>query len=131
MVSQMSEEHKLSNEQVLQEMASVRQDIQDVKYILNQFRLAAGKRSRRGLFSRRRSIPVTVEPEVPNKQQMLRLDELLPLLPQLGGMIPQLKNPKVAETIRVLSNPAVAGMIQQFVASNKAKPAALPKGRSR
>jgi hypothetical protein len=117
---QLSEAQKLSTDQLQQEITLVRENIREVKDILNQFKVVSADRSRRkGLFSRRRSsIPVQVEPET---KSPIRLEELLPLLPQLSGMIPQLNNPKVAETIKILSNPAVVSMIQQFMSNGGLK----------
>jgi hypothetical protein len=118
------------NSQLMREMSTMRQDMADIKGMLARFKPA--RSSRRGLFGRRRSIPVEIEPETKTKGT-LPLDELLPLLPQLGNVIPQLKNPKMAETLKVLSNPAVMGMIQQFLANGAFKRGAIKqvKGRRR
>lgn len=114
--NQFSDAHASSNEQIIRELGSVRQDLQEVKEVLNRLRVTPQRQRRSLLFGRRRQhIPVQIEPEKP--KLTLPLDQLLPLLPKLGGMIPQLKNPKVAESIKVLSNPAVMGMIQQFLAN--------------
>ncbi|NGQ96006.1 hypothetical protein G3578_12645 [Brevibacillus sp. SYP-B805] len=127
---QLTEAHKASSDQLQQEIAQVNQNLQEVKEILNQFKVvASSRRKRRGLLSRRRSIPVQVEPET-NGTSPIRLEELLP---QLGSLIPQLKNPKVAETIKLLSNPVVFSMIQQLMSSgaNKGLAEMLPQRRLR
>jgi len=132
-MNQMTETQRLSNDKFHQEITVVRQNIDEVKEILQQFKVVSrSKREpRKGLFSRRRrQIPVEVVPETTVKSP-LRLDELLPLLPQLGGMIPQLNNPKVAETLKILSNPAVAAMIQQFMANSGGKAKAMVPARRR
>lgn len=134
-MNQLTETQRLSHEQFQQELISVRQNIDEVKGLLQQFKVVSSQRSsRRGLLSRRRNRPIPVEVvqvEASAKPQ-LRIDELLPLLPQLSGMIPQLNNPKVAETIKILSNPAVAGMIRQFMANNATKgKAVVPAKRMR
>lgn len=89
-----------------------------MKELLGRLKIRPQSSPRRGLFPRRRSaIPVTLEPESKKSKPIIPLEELLPLLPQLGGVIPQLKNPKVMESIKILANPAVIGMIQQFLAN--------------
>lgn len=117
-------------------MNSVRQEIQEVKEMLDQLKSRQTRPIRRGIFTkRRRPMPEEDHVETAVKaKQTLPLDELLPLLPHLGGVIPQLKNPKVQETIKILSNPAVAGMIQQFVANgglNALKGKTYTQARSR
>lgn len=119
----MSESQRKSQDKVELEIAEVKQNIAEVKEMLQQSKaVAASKRSgRKGLFSRpRQTIPVEIQPE-PTIKAPIGLDELLPLLPQLGGMIPQLNNPKVAETLKILSNPAIAGMIRQFISTSGGK----------
>ena len=119
------------NNQLLQELAIVQKSMDEMRSVLTRLRPVAPSVRRGGLFSRRRSsVPVTVEPEVKPKLS-LPLEDLLPLLPQLGGVIPQLNNPKVKETMKLLGNPAIMGMIQQFLANGglKGKTQALPKGR--
>jgi len=117
-IERMTEAHSSGNAQVMREMSQMRQDIQSMKDKLNRVKISQPSQPRRGgfLFGRRRPIPVQVEP--PKPKLSLPLEELLPLLPQLGNMIPQLKNPKVADSIKVLSNPAVISMIQQFLTSS-------------
>nr|WP_253726051.1 hypothetical protein [Brevibacillus borstelensis] len=101
-------------------MHQVRQEIQEMKATLDRLKVRQPSQRRRGgLFGRRRSIPVELEP--PKPKPALPLEDLLPLLPQLGNVIPQLKNPKVAESVKVLSNPAVIAMIQQFLANGGLK----------
>ncbi|MET3291683.1 UNVERIFIED_CONTAM: hypothetical protein ABID98_004253 [Brevibacillus sp. OAP136] len=68
------------------------------------------------LFSRSRSQPVVEE--APVQMPSIKLDDLLPLLPHLSGVIPQLGNPKVADAMKMLSNPAVMSLIQQFLQGN-------------
>ncbi len=86
---------------------------------------------RSGLFSRKNK-PEKEEIALPTNKGLIPLEDLLPLLPQLSGMIPQLKSPKVAETMKLLANPAVISMIQQFI--NNGGLARLPivqnKGRT-
>ncbi|MFY0544527.1 hypothetical protein [Brevibacillus sp. H7] len=116
-LNQLSEAHNSSNEQIMREMGSVRQELHEMKEVLHLLRVKPKREGRSGglLFGRRRTIPVQMEPEKP--KLTLPLDQLLPLLPQLGGVIPQLKNPKVVESIKVLANPAVIAIIQQFLAN--------------
>ncbi len=132
-MNQFTETQRLSNDRFQHELTSVRQNIDEVKEMLEQFRVVSARRSRRGFLSRRnRSIPVEVVTAETSGKPQIRVDELLPLLPQLGGVIPQLNNPKVAETIKILSNPAVAAMIRQFMATNGLKgKAAVPAKRIR
>lgn len=110
------EKMAFQNEQLLKELAVVQRDMDEMKLALT--RLKPAKSSvRRGLFGRRRpSISVVEEMETKPKLS-LPIEELLPLLPQLGGVIPQLNNPKVKETMKILGNPAVMGMIQHFLAN--------------
>ncbi|WP_228728267.1 hypothetical protein [Brevibacillus composti] len=115
-IHRIAEENSASNEQVMREMQQVRRDIEEMKETISRIKVKQPSRSRGGvLFGRRRSIPVELEP--PKPKPALPLEDLLPLLPQLGAVIPQLKNPKVAESVKVLSNPAVIAMIQQFLAN--------------
>ncbi|MEJ8547577.1 hypothetical protein [Brevibacillus borstelensis] len=119
-IHRIAEIQSTNNEQVMREMQQVRQDLQEMRETLDRLKVRQPSQRRRGvLFGRRRSIPVEVEP--PKPKSPLPLDELLPLLPQLGGVIPQLKNPKVTESIKVLSNPAVIAMIQQFLTNGGLK----------
>ncbi|USG66324.1 hypothetical protein NDK47_03040 [Brevibacillus ruminantium] len=115
-INRIAESQNSGNEQVLREMQQMRSDIQEMKDTLSRIQVKKPFRPRGGfLFGRRRSTPVEIEP--PKPKSALPLEDLLPLLPQLGGVIPQLKNPKVSESIKVLSNPAVIAMIQQFLAN--------------
>lgn len=120
-IERIAEVHSSGNEQVMREMHQMRQEIQMMKEKLNRMKTSQPPQRRRGgiLFGRRRPDPVEVEP--PKPKLALPLEELLPLLPQLGSVIPQLNNPKVADSIKVLSNPAVIGMIQQFLTSSGLK----------
>lgn len=129
-VSRLAETQSQQNAQVLQELADVRNSMEEMKTVLARLK-PVGRR--RGLFGRRRSVPVYVEPEPANKAQTIPLEELMPLLPNLSGFIPQLKNPKFAEALKVLSNPAVIRMIQQFLANGglRKQGVAPAKGRRR
>ncbi|MFS0558481.1 hypothetical protein [Brevibacillus sp. 179-C9.3 HS] len=70
---------------------------------------------RRGfLFGGRRN---TAQVESVQQKPAISIEDILPLLPHLGDAFPQLKNPKVADSIKVLSNPAVLSLIQQFIAN--------------
>lgn len=116
MMNKLTDAHNASNAQMIREMSQVRQELQDMKDTLGRLKARPSTGQRPGiLFGRRRPIPVQMEQEKP--KPALSLEDLLPLLPHLSGAIPQLKNPKVADSIKVLSNPAVMGMIQQFVAN--------------
>ncbi|UFJ40925.1 hypothetical protein LOK74_23555 [Brevibacillus humidisoli] len=115
-VNQIREANAAQSEQVMAELATLRQHVDDIKQMVE--RLKPAKSRGRGLFKRRRSVPVEVAQTPP--EQTLSVDQLLPLLPQLGKFIPQLKNPKATETLKVLSNPAVMSMIQQFLANGSA-----------
>ncbi|MGD8192650.1 hypothetical protein ACQCN2_21995 [Brevibacillus ginsengisoli] len=110
------------NNQLLEEIAFVHRNMDEMKTVLARLKPVAPSTRRGGLFSRRpRNVPITVEPEVKQKPLSLPIEELLPLLPQLGGVIPQLNNPKVRDTMKILGNPAVMGMIQQFLANGGLK----------
>lgn len=110
------EKMAIQNEQLLRELASVQKNMNEMKSTISKLK-PVNPSVRRGLFGRKRpSVPVVIENE-PKQKLSLPIDELLPLLPQLGGVIPQLNNPKVKETMKILGNPAVMGMIQQFLAN--------------
>lgn len=115
MMNKLAESHHVSNAQMVREMNQVRQEIQEMKDTLGRMNTRPSIPQRRNiLFRPRRQTPV-VEQEKP--KPALSLEDLLPLLPHLSGAIPQLKNPKVADSIKILSNPAVLSMIQQFIAN--------------
>lgn len=114
-MNQLAEAHNSSKEQIISEMDQVRIELQEMKETLNRLKVQPPAQRRGPLFRRRRRVPVQVEPEKPKLS--LSLEDLLPLLPHLSGAFPQLKNPKVAESIKVLANPAVMAMIQQFLAN--------------
>jgi hypothetical protein len=111
----LAEAQNSNNEQIIREMDQVRIELQEMKETLNRLKVQPPAQ-RRPLFRRRRRVPVQVEPEKPKLS--LSLEDLLPLLPHLSGAFPQLKNPKLAESIKVLANPAVMAMIQQFLANS-------------
>ncbi|MGC5325309.1 hypothetical protein [Brevibacillus sp. SYSU BS000544] len=104
------------NEMLLRELAAVQKNVNEMRSSISRLKPVSPS-ARRGLFGRRRqTVPVVVENE-PKQKLSLPIEDLLPLLPQLGGVIPQLNNPKVKETMKILGNPAVMGMIQQFMAN--------------
>lgn len=117
MLHRIADSTHVSNEQMLREMGEVRQELKDMKEQLNRLKARpSGTTQRRSILFRPRStVPVQAEAEKP--KPVLSLEDLLPLLPHLSSAFPQLKNPKVADSIKVLSNPAVLSMIQQFVAN--------------
>lgn len=116
MMNRLADSTHVSNEQMLREMSEVRQELKDMKEQLGRLKAKPSVTQRRSILFRPRStVPVQVEPEKP--KPVLSLEDLLPLLPHLSSAIPQLKNPKVADSIKILSNPAVLSMIQQFVAN--------------
>jgi hypothetical protein len=112
-MNQLADMHNSGNAQMIQEMNSVREELQQMKEALSQIRTGPEAKRRGSLFGGSRSKPELMEPEKPKLS--IPLEELLPLLPHLGGVIPQLKNPKVAESMKIFSNPAVIAMIQQFL----------------
>lgn len=116
-MNKLARDHNSANEQVLREMVHVRQELQDVKNTLGRMSNKSSSGPRRSLFfgPRRRS-PAQHE-LMAKPKPAFSLEDLLPLLPHLSDAFPQLKNPKVAESIKVLSNPAVMAMIQQFMAN--------------
>lgn len=116
MMNRLADSTHVSNEQMLREMSEVRQELKDMKEQLGRLKAKPTVTQRRSILFRPRStVPAQVEPEKP--KPVLSLEDLLPLLPHLSSAIPQLKNPKVADSIKILSNPAVLSMIQQFVAN--------------
>lgn len=116
-MNKLARDHTSTNEQMLREMNLVRQEMQDMKNTLGRMNSRPRGGQRRGsfLFGSRSLLPAPREVEKP--KPAFALEDLLPLLPHLSGAIPQLKSPKVAESIKVLSNPAVMSMIQQFLAN--------------
>ncbi|MBO8164032.1 MAG: hypothetical protein H0Z34_09990 [Brevibacillus sp.] len=125
-INQIREANEAQSERLMAELVTLKDHVDHIRQMVERLKPAS---SRRGLFGRRRRIPVEVEPPQPT----LPVQELLPLLPQLGKFIPQLKNQKVAETLKVLSNPAVVSMIQQLMVNNgggsKARPVSRTAGR--
>ncbi|QRG70419.1 hypothetical protein JNE38_02705 [Brevibacillus choshinensis] len=115
-MNKLARDHTFTNEQMMREMIHVRQELQDMKNALGKMNTKSGTTQKRGslLFGARRP-PAPKEVEKP--KPAFALEDLLPLLPHLSSAFPQLKNPKVAESIKVLSNPAVVSMIQQFLAN--------------
>jgi hypothetical protein len=119
-LSQLSDTQNSINEQMIREMGSVRQELQEMKELLSRIQVQPQRRRRGLLFgARRRGGQVQMEPE--KTKPALPLEDLLPLLPQLGSVIPQLSSPKIAESLKILANPAVLGMIQQFLANGGLK----------
>jgi len=116
-MNKLAREHNTNNEQMMREMNQVRQELQEMKSALGKMSARPGAGQRRGsiLFGPRR--PLLAPKEVEKPKPAFALEDLLPLLPHLSGAIPQLKSPKVAESIKVLSNPAVMSLIQQFLAN--------------
>lgn len=115
-MNKLTDAHNTSNAQMIREMNQVRQELKEIKETLGRLNTrssVAGQR-RSILFGRRRR-QQQIEPE--KQKPALPLEDLLPLLPHLSGALPQLKSPKVAESLKVLSNPAVLSMIQQFLAN--------------
>ncbi|MFD2369594.1 hypothetical protein ACFSO0_06415 [Brevibacillus sp. GCM10020057] len=115
-MNKLAQEQNSSNEQLMREINHVRQELQEMKNALVKMNARSGGGQRRGsiLFGPRRP-PAPKEVEKP--KPAFALEDLLPLLPHLSSAFPQLKNPKVAESIKVLSNPAVLSLIQQFLAN--------------
>ncbi|GEB35619.1 hypothetical protein AV540_17540 [Brevibacillus parabrevis] len=113
----LADAHDVSNAQVMREMNQMKQELQDMKDTLGRLKATPSLGPRRSILfgGRQRPVPVQSAPEKP--KPAISIEDLLPLLPHLSGAIPQLKNPKVADSIKVLSNPAVMSMIQQFIAS--------------
>lgn len=116
-MNRLADTQNSNSEQMVREMSQVRQELRDMKETLQRLKAKPSEYSQRRslLFRPRRRTPVPVEPEKP--KPAVSLEDLLPLLPHLSSAFPQLKNPKVAESIKVLSNPAVLSMIQQFIAN--------------
>ncbi|MDF2679734.1 MAG: hypothetical protein K0R47_924 [Brevibacillus sp.] len=116
-MNKLSRDQTVTNEQMLREMNQVRQELQDMRNALARMNSRPSTGQKRGgfLFGARRPLPA--QKQVEKAKPAFALEDLLPLLPHLSGAIPQLKNPKVAESIKVLSNPAVMSMIQQFLAN--------------
>lgn len=115
-MNKLARDHTVSNEQMMREMNQVRQELQDMKNALGRMNARSSTSQRRGSFlfgARRPPAPKEVEKAKP----AFALEDLLPLLPHLSSAFPQLKNPKVADSIKLLSNPAVMSMIQQFLAN--------------
>ncbi|WP_421617221.1 hypothetical protein ACAF76_019075 [Brevibacillus sp. TJ4] len=125
-----------NSERVAQEISEVRQELRDMRVVLNslQERRSAQRPRRVSLLRPRLSRRAPVEPEKPKPS--LSLEDLLPLLPHLSSALPQVKSSKVAESLKILSNPAVLSMIQQFIANGglqglkqKQEPAASRRDR--
>ncbi|WP_312114498.1 hypothetical protein [Brevibacillus reuszeri] len=116
-VNKLADAQNSSSAQMLREMNQVRQELQDMKDTLGRLKARPLPDQRRSLLfgGRRQTIPVQPIPE--KTKPAFSIEDLLPLLPHLSGAFPQLKNSKVADSIKVLSNPAVLSMIQQFVAN--------------
>ncbi|MFM1653856.1 hypothetical protein ACI7RC_17380 [Brevibacillus sp. B_LB10_24] len=115
-LQQMNEVQSSRQEQLSAEMSSLRQELGEVKEIVSRFKPVQS--GGRGSLGRRKKTPITVE-EPP--KTALPIQDLLPLLPQLVETVPQLKKMKVAESMKLLSNPVVMNMIQQFIANGGLK----------
>jgi len=136
-IQETQESHQQQGDVLLERIASLQQEVNEMKEMISRLKPVQPKK-RGGIFGGRRRVPVEVLPEpvpVQNAKSGLQLEDLLPLLPQLSSVMPQFSNPKVAEAIKVLSNPAVLAMIQQFLANGKPKaqptPASNFQGRKR
>lgn len=118
LVNRLSESSQSQNEQVVRELASMRQDMLNMRTELSRRNKETGRSFRAPrLFGRSRSQPAP-EPVLAPSKPSINIEDLLPLLPNLGNVIPQLSNPKVADAIKMLSNPAVMSMIQQVLQGN-------------
>ncbi|RNB55683.1 hypothetical protein EDM57_14400 [Brevibacillus gelatini] len=113
----LADAHNESNAQMMREMNQMKQDLQDMKDTLGRLKAASSQQPRRSILFGARRRPIHVQPVQEKPKPAISLEDLLPLLPHLSGAIPQLKNPKVADSIKVLSNPAVLSMIQQFISN--------------
>lgn len=118
-INKLADAQHANNAQMMKEMSQVRQELQDMKNTLGRLKQAPPKSTgeRRGLLFGGRRNTAQVEVVSPPQKPAISIEDLLPLLPYLGDAIPQLKNPKVADSIKVLSNPAVISLIQQFLAN--------------
>lgn len=117
-MNQLADSHYSNSAQVAREISQVRQELRDMRETLNSLKgKSGGYQKRRSILFRPRlsQKPAPVEPEKP--KPALSLEDLLPLLPQLSNAFPQLKNPKVADSLKILSNPAVLSVIQQFLSN--------------
>ncbi|AKF93050.1 hypothetical protein EX87_04770 [Brevibacillus laterosporus] len=110
---------------VQQEMAHLRREIQEIKMMLERLRPVEPERKRLSLslFPRRRKPPEPVIVQEPPKPSLgINWEQVLPLLPQLTSIMPEiskvmpkLSKSKVKDTMQILSNPAVANVIQQLL----------------
>ncbi|WJQ82128.1 hypothetical protein [Brevibacillus brevis] len=118
-INKLADAQHANNAQMMKEMSQVRQELQDMKNTLGRLKQAPPKATgeRRSLLFGGRRNTAQVEAVPPPQKPAISIEDLLPLLPHLGDAIPQLKNPKVADSIKVLSNPAVISLIQQFLAN--------------
>ncbi|MFF2532776.1 hypothetical protein ACFVS2_28345 [Brevibacillus sp. NPDC058079] len=118
-INKLADAQHANNAQMMREMSQVRQELQDMKNTLGRLKQAPPRSTgeRRGLLFGGRRNTAQVEAVTQPQKPAISIEDLLPLLPYLGDAIPQLKNPKVADSIKVLSNPAVISLIQQFLAN--------------
>ncbi|AYK06453.1 hypothetical protein [Brevibacillus laterosporus] len=110
---------------VQQEMAHLRREIQEIKMMLGRLRPVEPERKRLSfsLFPRRGKPPEPVIVQEPPKPSPgINLEQVLPLLPQLSSIMPEiskvmpkLSKSKMKDTMQILSNPAVANVIQQIL----------------
>ncbi|QOS98820.1 hypothetical protein JNUCC42_20655 [Brevibacterium sp. JNUCC-42] len=109
---------------VQQEMAHLRQEIYEIKNMLG--RLRPVEQERKGfsfsLFPKRKKPEPIIVEEAPKAKLGINLEQVLPLLPQIGSMmpeiskmVPQLSTSKMKDTMKLLSNPAVANVVQQLL----------------
>ncbi|WP_139491937.1 hypothetical protein [Brevibacillus dissolubilis] len=118
LLAQLTDSNISMSDQLSRNIASLQGEMNEIKSMLSRLKPPSPKRPprRRGLFGRRpMPVPIEVETSGPKGKNSIPLEELLPLLPQLGSFIPQLNTPKMQDTVKILSNPAVIGMIQQFI----------------
>ncbi|MGG0753687.1 hypothetical protein [Brevibacillus laterosporus] len=110
---------------VQQEMANLRREIHEIKTMLGRLQPNEPERKRLSfsLFPRRRKPPEPViVQEAPKPSLGINLEQVLPLLPQLSSimpeiskMMPKLSKSKMKDTMQLLSNPAVANVVQQLL----------------
>lgn len=120
-MNRLADAQDTSNARMMREISQVRQELQDMKDTLGRLKQPPPQRKvggvRRGLLFGGGGRPAPVQPTPQPVKSAISFEDLLPLLPYLGDAIPQLKNPKVADSLKLLSNPAVISMIQQFISN--------------
>ncbi|GAA4725050.1 hypothetical protein [Brevibacillus fulvus] len=114
-VNQLAKSNQQSYEQLLREVSAVRQEISEVKEMLDGLKERPRRRTR--LFSRRPSKRVSSVPETQRQTAAnLPVEQLAPLMPQLRALLPQVNQSNLAE---VLKNPALSGLLKQFMQQHK------------